>query len=79
MLAKKRHVKAGVALSTHIQIGEKNPYAKLTDNLVRKIHSDFASGWSRKEIATQLQIPISTLKDILRGRTWKHIFYELHP
>lgn len=52
--------------------GEKHPNALLTDDLVREIRS-LRGELKRSEIARRLNISIHVVKDVLYGRSWKHI------
>ena len=53
--------------------GEKHGCSKLTEELVREIHT---SKESRNEIATRLGVSPSTIKAIRTRRIWKHISLE---
>ena len=66
--------------------GENNGWAKLTDDKVRKIHNLFIKGriqeykqWRITEpIAKKFGVSNSTIKQIINGKRWKHIYEEFH-
>lgn len=51
--------------------GEKNGNAKLSDAQVEQLRLSFSNGMSRKEISVLMDIPLSTVKSIISGRTRK--------
>lgn len=55
------------------QHGETHSQAKLTTATVLKIAERYADGEQLKEIATDLGVSLTTVADIIRGRTWKHL------
>lgn len=60
--------KAGTA-----PLGERNGKAKLTASIVRQIRLLRAMGLRRASIATALNITISSVDEIMRGKRWKHV------
>jgi hypothetical protein len=54
-------------------IGEKHPYAKLTDQDVVSIRTAYASGASKKELSLKYKITMHHAGMILRRVSWKHI------
>jgi DNA invertase Pin-like site-specific DNA recombinase len=57
--------------------GEKNGSAKLTNEKVREIFGLAKEGLSRREIAKIYGVSPRTVKDIVSGATWKHIYAEI--
>lgn len=58
--------------------GEDNPVAKLTANAVRAIRQTYSTGnVSLQELASQYDVNVVTIHDIIKGKIWKHI--ELYP
>lgn len=53
--------------------GEDNPYARLTDDLVREVRQLRATGLSAARIAKQLGFGKSTIKKVISGETWGHV------
>jgi FixJ family two-component response regulator len=47
--------------------------AKLTDEQVVEIKKQLASGCLPKQVADKLELSYYSIKDIHRGKTWKHI------
>jgi predicted XRE-type DNA-binding protein len=47
--------------------------AKLTEGQVREIRRQLRMGVNQKTIATQYKVHQSTISDIARGRTWRHV------
>ena len=52
------------------QLGENNPKAKITSDDVKAIRS---SSKSRVELSKEYNLVWTTIDDILKRRTWKHI------
>lgn len=53
--------------------GEANGYAKLTEDAVRTIRAKSAQGASSSEISTLYGVDSSTIRLIVRRRTWQHV------
>jgi hypothetical protein len=54
-------------------VGEAHPRSTLTAAQVREIRSLKAAGWTMRAIARHLQVGYSPVRDVLIGRTWKHL------
>lgn len=54
-------------------IGEKNHQAKLTEEFVKEVRADFASGMRQCDIARSRNINPRTVGDLVRRRRWKHV------
>lgn len=54
-------------------IGEANSNAKLTEDLVKKIHQLRASGYLLREIAAVVGVTKSNVSHVVRKETWTHI------
>lgn len=55
-------------------VGEKNGYAKLTEDKVRQIRQiKQSSGLSNKRIGEMFGVSSSRVSDICSGRSWKHV------
>jgi hypothetical protein len=61
---------------THFQ-GVQIPSAKLDDEKVRTIWGLLRKGETRGEIARKFGLAAPTIRDIARGRTWKHVTRSL--
>jgi hypothetical protein len=53
--------------------GSSNVSAKLTEERVREIRSDYARGIRRKYLAVMHGVSKSTIDNITKGRLWKHV------
>jgi hypothetical protein len=53
--------------------GEKNPMAKLTEERVREIRAQHASGRQQNEIAGEVGVSASTIGRVVRGVLWRHV------
>jgi len=53
--------------------GKKVGTAKLSEDNILEVVRLYEKGLSHKEIAKKLKVDRSTIGDVLRGRTWKHI------
>jgi hypothetical protein len=54
--------------------GSSHPRSKLTEDQVRKAKKDYITGTIyRKDLAKSLGVSEATVKDFLRGATWKHV------
>lgn len=53
--------------------GEDHPNSKYTAQHVRQIKKLYQRGHSRKEICEQLGLPVTFVKDVRSGKTWRHI------
>lgn len=55
------------------QLGEKNPVALLTNEQVRRFKWEWAHDrkMKRKQYAKTLGVSEATIKDIIRGKSWK--------
>ena len=69
-----RHAfKLGLSKSPFQKKGEDRWQAKLTEAEVTTLRKDFASGISRRFLASQYGISYYTVWDITERRSWKHI------
>lgn len=55
------------------QIGERNPYAKLTEEKVREFRRRHAAGEAQTDIARDFGITPVALSMVHRGLTWSHV------
>ena len=53
--------------------GDRNPSAKLNERQVKQIRGLFKAGVERKELARQYNVSYSTIKYIVRRKSWSHI------
>lgn len=53
--------------------GERNNFAKLTENQVKAIRMKLAAGVPRKEIAKEFGVTKGTINSIVQRRTWAHV------
>lgn len=53
--------------------GEANSFAKLTDDAVREIRRLSAAGLKPTEIGRRYGVERTSIKNVLAGRTWKHV------
>jgi hypothetical protein len=53
--------------------GEQKPNSKLTSESVHQIRCRRASGESMNAIARSLEVDAETVRDVVRGVTWKHV------
>lgn len=53
--------------------GERNPFAKLTDEKVRALRADFAAGTSFAELGRRYSVSSTVAADVARWRRWKHV------
>lgn len=54
--------------------GEKNPFAVLTKEQVIEIRSKYMPyKYSAQKLANEYGVHVSTIKDIINNRTWRHI------
>jgi group I intron endonuclease len=60
-------------LSKNWKVGSSHKMAKLTDEQVVEIKKQLASGLLPKQVADKLELSYHSIKDIHRGKTWKHI------
>jgi group I intron endonuclease len=60
-------------LSKNWKAGSSHKMAKLTDEQVVEIKKQLASGLLPKQVADKLELSYHSIKDIHRGKTWKHI------
>ena len=65
-----RHVEGGLP-SPRLNHGEHNRLAKLTTTIVREITARHASGEAIKALAREYKVNPQTLRNAIRGRTWK--------
>lgn len=56
-----------------ISVGEKNPKAKLNEEIVKNIRKDFVDGLTQNKISQKYNVPWSTVHNIVTYQTWKHI------
>lgn len=54
-------------------VGESNPKAKLTKEIILQIRNDFKNGEKQSEIAKKYCVPYSTIHNIVTRNTWKNI------
>jgi hypothetical protein len=58
----------------HYHDGEKNPSAKLTDLIVLQIKLEYSRGLkSYSMLSKEYGVTPSTVQDLVKGRTWKHL------
>lgn len=67
---RKKHLKA---LSKNWKKGSEHKLAKLTEKDVREIKIKLKEGVASKEISNLLNVSYYSIKDIKRGKTWKHV------
>jgi group I intron endonuclease len=60
-------------LSKNWKSGSSHKMAKLTEEQVVEIKKQLASGLLPKQVADKLELSYHSIKDIHRGKTWKHI------
>lgn len=60
-------------LSNNWKCGSSHKMAKLTDEQVIIIKKELSSGLFPKQVADKLNLSYHSIKDIYRGKTWKHI------
>lgn len=60
-------------LSKNWRVGSSHRMAKLTDDVVVEIKKQLSSGNLPKQVASNLGVSYYSVKDIHRGKTWKHI------
>ena len=53
--------------------GTQHGMSKFTDDTMREIHQMRKSGHCLREIAARFQCAVSTISQVCRGRTWKHL------
>ena len=53
--------------------GSKSPSAKLDEEIVEKIRSDYKYGINPKQLCVKYKVKRSTLEKIIYNKTWKHI------
>jgi hypothetical protein len=68
--------RSAVRLHPEIARGERNGRAKLTDDKVRALKMDLASGASERRVAKTYGISRSALRLIKSGETWAHVTVE---
>lgn len=54
-------------------VGEKNPRARLTTELVRELRRKYEAGITIQEMADTYGFPWNTIGNAVKGYTWKHI------
>lgn len=63
-----------MAAKGRVRQGEQHPYARLTEDLVRKIRSAYIPRqYSYKRVAAQFGIPLTTVEETIRGIRWKSV------
>lgn len=65
--AKLRQIKTG------LHLGEKNPAAKINEQIVRSILDDMESGMRGPAISKKYNLSLTQTKAIMAGRSWSHI------
>jgi NUMOD4 motif-containing protein/HNH endonuclease len=56
------------------KLGSEHPVAKLTEDLVRQIRSDYAAGGvTERVLAARHGVNVATIHALLVRRTWKHV------
>lgn len=60
-------------LSKNWKTGSNHKMAKLTEEQVIEIKKQLSTGLLPKQVADSLQVSYHSVKDIHRGKTWKHI------
>jgi group I intron endonuclease len=60
-------------LSKNWKTGSSHKMAKLTEEQVVDIKKELANGLLPKQVADKLELSYHSIKDIHRGKTWKHI------
>lgn len=55
------------------QLGESNPQAKLTDDMVRDIRTRVSSGEMQRSVATDLGVSPMTVSRVVRRELWAHV------
>lgn len=58
--------------------GEKNSQASFTEREVRRIKIEYNHGYTPARLAKKYKRPLSTIKDIVYGKTWTHIEVREH-
>ena len=53
--------------------GENSPVAKLTDETAREIYRRYASGEKSRDVAADFGVNYSTVQNIAKGKTWRHL------
>jgi hypothetical protein len=56
-----------------IRTGETNPFAKLTDDIVRRIRADHTDGLGYRKLAKKYKFGRTTIQGIILNRSWKHV------
>ena len=57
----------------HDQFGERNPFAKLTDDIVREIRARCTNGERVRVIANDMGLNETTVSIVKTRRSWKHV------
>lgn len=60
-----------------IRRGEKKPQAKLTDDKVRQIRQMHREGWSIARLAKEFGVGVSTMNQVVKRVTWRHVADDL--
>ena len=79
-----RHAKSmglltGAIVNGHVTHPEKTPRgeghkkAKLNEPIVRGIRKLQANGVASKDLAIRFNVHVTTIKNVLCGRTWRHV------
>jgi group I intron endonuclease len=61
------------ALSKNWKKGSEHKMAKLTENDVKQIKIKLKEGINAKQVSSFLNVSYYSVKDIKRGKTWKHV------
>ena len=64
---------AGIPLQGATIAGEAHPNAKLTADTVRAIRTLHGQGVSYARLAARFGVSDDAVRDVVRGRTWKHV------
>jgi hypothetical protein len=60
----------------HHVIGEKNPKSKMTDAKVIEARELYSYGYTSRMLAEKYGMDHTTILDIVKGRSWKHLLPE---
>lgn len=69
----RENVAHAINTGLRVNFGENSPHAVLTEDLVFSIRTMRSNGSSYTEISSKLNVNISTVADVVKRRTWRHI------